>query len=84
MTYTVHERLSPEIFIDRIKTAPKWVLIHSEDLPVALELYIKTDNLVECFVTPDFTQMRELEVKVFLARLDDVITNPEIMDHKGF
>jgi hypothetical protein len=82
VTHKVHERLSPERFVQALQSASCWALIYSEDLEHALELYMVGEDVTECFVTPDFTEMRDLEVEVFFLRLNQALKDPHVQDRR--
>ena len=73
------ERLTPFDFINEIKKAPAWALVASQLIPAALELYIRDGATVHRYLTPDFISMPSLEVRLFIAQLNVILNDPDIL-----
>jgi hypothetical protein len=54
-------------------------LIQNQFDPQILELYAVEDGEVNGYLTPDFIEMPELQVRVFFKRLNEFLNDPNMV-----
>jgi hypothetical protein len=73
------ERVSADEFLSRLITAPEWELTQGQFDSQILELHVMAGDEVNGYLTPDFIDMPELQVRVFFKRLNDFLNDPNMV-----
>jgi hypothetical protein len=73
------EVLTPEAFIEKIKTAPKWTLTECwSSIQLVFELQVLEGDQIVTYLSPDPLSMTELKFRLFMASLRRIAERPDV------
>jgi hypothetical protein len=74
---TEGDRLSAEDFLEMMRTAPAYHVIHSSKNDAVLELYVIDGSEVTHYLSPDFIKEPGEEVAAFFTEFNKISKTPE-------
>ena len=79
----MEERLTANEFVQKLKDAPEWAM----ETPLGsldIKLHVREDGEIKTFLSPDMTEISEVEGKVFLAEVRRLSRDLGMMQRRLF